>query len=223
MRVLVVEDDKRLAKNIEVVLKEAGMTIDVVHSGFDAQEMAMSDAYDVIVLDWMLPDIEGPSVARTLRRQKVATPILLLTSLGQVEQKVEGLDSGADDYLTKPFEREELVARLRTLTRRHTTNEATRLNYGPIELNLASRELKIDGERVDASARELSLIEFFLRRPERLHSRLTIFENVWDVNLEEGSNVLDVYIGRVRKRLGDYREYIETVPGSGYRFQKPPE
>ncbi|HPF39724.1 MAG TPA: response regulator transcription factor [Phycisphaerae bacterium] len=221
MRVLIVDDNKKLSSALEADLTAEGMTVDVVHEGFEGEDAAASGAYDAIVLDWMLPDIEGPMVCRSLRKRKINTPILMLTSMDQTEQIVEGFEAGADDYLTKPFDTAELVVRLRALTRRHTSDEPTKLELGPIHLDLLTRQFKLDGKTVDTTAREFSLIEFFLRRPNRVQSRHQIFENVWDVNYDENSNVLDVYISRIRKKLGAHSDYLRTVQGAGYMLTQP--
>jgi DNA-binding response OmpR family regulator len=220
MRILVVEDNPKMASAIQTGLSEQGWTVDMVHTGFEGEEKAAEGAYDVIVLDLMLPDRDGIEVCRNLRRRGVRTPLLILTALSGTSQKVTGLDAGADDYLAKPFEFEELVARVRALLRRGQATESRTLRYEDLELDLAKRSASRAGIKIKLSPKEFSLLEFLMRNPNRVLPRMTIVEKVWDMNYEPSSNVIDVYISALRKKIDrDHeRALIHTVVASGYRF-----
>jgi len=225
VRILVVEDNPDMASAIRQGLKENGYTVDVAHKGFEGEERAASEPYDLIILDVMLPDRDGVELCRNLRRREVSTFILMLTALSSTFDKVAGLDAGADDYLTKPFEFEELLARIRTLLRRGNPAEATKLEFGGLELDLIARRVRRDGHKIKLSAREFSLLEFFMRKPDRVVDRTTIAQKVWDINYEPSSNVIDVCISSLRKKIDkDFnRPLLHTVIGMGYRFGEPEE
>jgi len=220
MRILVVEDNPKMAVAIRRGLAERGYAVDVCALGYEAEETAAATSYDAIVLDVMLPDRDGIDVCRNLRRRRVATPILMLTALGSTGDKVRGLDAGADDYLTKPFEFEELLARVRALLRRGSTAEAGVLSYRDLELDLRTRRARRAGDPVRLSAKEFALLELLLRNPGRVLSRTTIAESVWDTVYEPASNVIEVHIASLRKKID--RNYdpplIRTVIGMGYRL-----
>lgn len=220
MRILVVEDNPDLASAIRQGLKENGYSVDVVHKGFDAEELAVSEPYDLVILDVMLPDRDGLDVCRNLRRRDVSAYILMLTALSNTEHKIAGLDAGADDYLTKPFEFDELLARIRALLRRGTSSESTKLEFCGLELDLLRRRTQRDGHKLKLSAKEFALLEFFMRNPDRVVDRMTIAQKVWDINFEPSSNVIDVCISSLRKKID--RDFdsalIHTVVGMGYRF-----
>jgi DNA-binding response OmpR family regulator len=220
MRILVVEDNPKMAAAIQKGLSEQGWTVDAVHTGFEGEEKAAEGAYDVLVLDLMLPDRDGIEVCRNLRRRGIRTPMLILTALSGTSQKVTGLDAGADDYLAKPFEFEELVARVRALLRRGQATESRTLRYEDLELDLAKRSASRAGIKIKLSPKEFSLLEFLMRNPNRVLPRMTIVEKVWDMNYEPSSNVIDVYISALRKKIDrDHeRALIHTVVASGYRF-----
>ncbi len=220
MRMLVVEDNPKMADAIRKGLTEHGYTVDVSTSGFEGEEMAARENYDVVILDLMLPDIDGVEVCRNLRRRHVATPILMLTALSGTKEKVTGLDAGADDYLTKPFEFEELVARIRALLRRGEASESTTLSCDDLVLDLSKRTAERGGEKIRLSNKEFALLEFMLRRPNRVLTRQTIAEKVWDINYEPSSNVIDVYVSALRRKIDRNfaRPLIHTVVGMGYRF-----
>ncbi|MGD9692744.1 MAG: response regulator transcription factor [Phycisphaerales bacterium] len=220
MRILVIEDNPRMAEGIQRGLRENGYAVDVSHSGFEGEELAASGEYDAIVLDLMLPDRDGVEVCRNLRRRSVSAPILMLTALSSTEDKVGGLDAGADDYLTKPFEFEELLARLRAHFRRGEASEGRVLRCEDLELDLYTRTANRGEVEVELSNKEFALLEYLMRNPNRVLSRIQIGEKVWDTNLEPGSNVIDVYVSSLRKKLdrGFDRELIHTVKGAGYRF-----
>jgi len=220
MRILVIEDNPKMAAAIQKGLSEQGWIVDAVHTGFEGEERAAEEAYDVIVLDLMLPDRDGVEVCRNLRRRGVHTPLLILTALSGTREKVTGLDSGADDYLAKPFEFEELVARVRALLRRGQATESRTLRYEDLELDLSKRSAMRGGVKIKLSPKEFSLLEFLMRNPNRVLPRMTIVEKVWDMNYEPTSNVIDVYISSLRKKIDrDHaRPLIHTVVSSGYRF-----
>lgn len=220
MRILVIEDNPKLASAIRKGLEVEGYATDVAETGHAGEELATSSAYDVIILDLMLPDQDGLTVCRNMRRLKIATPILILTALSMTSNKVEGLNAGADDYLSKPFEFEELLARVRALMRRHQGMESTVLRHGELEMDLLKRSVIFNGEKVKLSAREMALLEFMMRNKDRVLSRTTIGEKVWDLNFESSSNVIDVYISSLRRKLAAVSEepLIHTVIGMGYRF-----
>jgi len=225
MRILVIEDNPDMASAIRQGLKENGYSVDVAHKGFEGEELAASEPYDLVVLDVMLPDRDGVELCRNLRRREVASYILMLTALSSTSHKVSGLDAGADDYLTKPFEFEELLARIRALLRRGQATEATILQLGGLELDLIRRRVHRDGHKIKLSGKEFGLLEFFMRNPDRVVDRMTIAQKVWDINFEPSSNVIDVCISSLRKKIDrDFeRPLIHTVVGMGYRFGEPEE
>jgi DNA-binding response OmpR family regulator len=220
VRILVVEDNPDLAAAIRQGLREHGYSVDIVHGGFEGEEMAVSEPYDLLIIDVMLPDRDGMELCRNLRRRKVATYVLMLTALSGTGDKVAGLDAGADDYLTKPFDFEELLARIRALLRRGKGAEATRLSYGGLEVDLLRRTVQRDGHKIKLSAKEFALLEFLMRNVDRVIDRTTIAQKVWDINFEPSSNVIEVYISALRKKVDkDFeRTLIHTIVGMGYRF-----
>jgi len=220
MRILLVEDNPDMAGAICQGLKENGYSVDVTHRGYEGEELAASEPYDLVILDVMLPDRDGIEICRNLRRREVSTYVLMLTALSNTSHKIDGLDAGADDYLTKPFEFEELLARIRALLRRGKASEAIQLSFGDLEVDLIRRRVSRDGHRVKLSAKEFALLEFFLRNPDRVIDRTTIAQKVWDINYEPSSNVIDVYISSLRKKIdkGFARPLLHTVIGMGYRF-----
>jgi DNA-binding response OmpR family regulator len=222
MRVLVLEDNPKMAEAIRKGLTQHNHVVDVHNSGFDGEDAAAATPYDVILLDLMLPDRDGIDVCRSLRRRGVATPILMLTALSDTETKIAGLDAGADDYLTKPFEFEELVARIRTLARRGQPSEAALLKYEDVEFDLSKRTVVRAGRPIKLSAKETALLEYFMRNPERVLTRQTIAEKVWALDFQPGSNVIDVHVSSLRKKIdrGFDSAVIHTVVGAGYRFGK---
>jgi DNA-binding response OmpR family regulator len=220
MRVLVVEDNPKLAEAVRRVLEEQGWAVDVSATGYEAEDRLAAEPYDLAVLDVMLPDRDGVELCRSLRKRSIATPVLMLTSLSSTRHKVEGLDAGADDYLTKPFEFDELVARARALLRRGQATPADTLSYGDLELDLPRREVRRQGTHVRLSAKEFALLEFLVRHAEQVHSRMTLSQKVWDLRFEPASNLIDVYICTLRKKIDkDFAPpLIHTVIGFGYRL-----
>jgi DNA-binding response OmpR family regulator len=220
VRILLVEDNSKLAAAIARGLQAQGYSTDVCGTGFEAEELAADEPYDLVLLDRMLPDRDGLDVCRNLRRRGVKSPVLMLTALSAIPERVAGLDAGADDYLTKPFEFEELLARIRALLRRGQATEATRLAYAGLELDLLKRTVERDGRRIKLSAKEFALLELLLRNADRVIDRMTIAQKVWDIQFEPASNVIDVYISSLRRKidLGFPEPLIQTVFGTGYRL-----
>jgi two-component system OmpR family response regulator len=216
MRVLVVEDEPKMAALVRRGLVEEGYAADVANQGEEAVWMAEAHPYDAIVLDVMLPGMSGYETCRRLRNAGVWTPVLMLTARDAVEDRVAGLDAGADDYLTKPFSLVELFARLRALVRRGGIERPTELAVGELRLDPASRRVWCGDEEVLLSPKEFALLETFMRRPGQVLSRLQLLEHACDFAYENRSNVVDVYIGYLRQKLG--RDLFETVRGAGYRL-----
>jgi two-component system, OmpR family, response regulator len=221
MRALVVEDEVKMAALIRRGLVEEGYAADIARTGEDALWMARATPYDAIILDVMLPGRDGFSVCRELRDAGVWAPVLMLTARDGVEDRVAGLDGGADDYLTKPFSFAELLARLRALTRRGAGERPAVLEAGSLRLDPATRETRRGERKIDLSAKEFALLETFMRRPGEVLSRLDLLEHAWDYGYENRSNVVDVYVRYLREKIDRPFgvESIETVRGAGYRFR----
>jgi len=220
MRVLVVEDEVKLAGLIRRGLREEGVLADVAIKGEDALWMAESTGYDVVVLDVMLPGMDGFETCRRLRGDGVRTPILMLTARDAVEDRIAGLDTGADDYLTKPFDFGELLARLRALARRGPAERAAVLRVGDLELDPASRRVRRGDTDIELSTKEFQLLEVFMSNPGTVLSRFQLLEGAWDTDYEHRSNVIDVYVRYLREKIDRPFgvETIETVRGAGYRL-----
>ena len=220
MRVLIVEDEQRIAAFLERGLKEEGWAVDVVHNGDDALDWAAAAEYDVMVLDVLLPGRDGFTVCRELRARGAQTPVLMLTTRDAVDDRVTGLDSGADDYLVKPFAFKELLARLRALTRRQGDSRSTELRVGDLTLDTLTRTARRGEKRIELTAKEYSLLEYLLRHPGRLLSRTQIAEHVWNFDFYSESNVVDVYIRYLRRKIDEGFEHklIKTVRGAGYKI-----
>lgn len=220
MRVLVVEDEERLAAGIRAGLEAEGFAVDVAHTGTDGLWLAREESYDAIVLDIMLPGMNGYRVCAALREEGVWTPIVMLTAKEGEWDEVEALDTGADDYLTKPFSHAVLVARLRALLRRGLTVRPAVLVAGDLRLDPASRQVWRGEVEVELTARELSLLEFLLRHAGRVVSKREILEHVWDFDFEGDSNIVEVYVRHLRNKLDRpfARAAIETLRGQGYRL-----
>ena len=221
MRLLVVEDEHRLAALLKQGLGEAGYLVDVTHNGEDAGWMARATEYDGILLDVMLPGASGVEVCTKLREQGVATPVLMLTARTAVDDRVRGLDAGADDYLTKPFSFEELLARVRALVRRGAPATTPVLVVGDLRLDPATHVVERGSTRLDLSPKEFVILELLMRRAGRVLSRFEILEGAWDSEAEHSSNVIDVYIRRLRDHVDRPfgSDVIETVRGAGYRLR----
>ncbi len=221
MRVLVVEDDVKMASLIRRGLREEGLNADVAIKGEDALWMAGATEYDAIVMDVMLPGIDGFATCRRLRDDGVWAPVLMLTARDGVEDRIAGLDGGADDYLTKPFSFGELLARLRALARRGKVEQAVVLQVGDLTLDPATRRVRRGDQDIELSAKEFSLLETFMRRPGEVLDRFQLLEHAWDYEYENRSNVVDVYVRYLREKVDRPfdRESIETVRGAGYRLR----
>ncbi len=217
MRVLVVEDEAKLGIVLRDGLRRRGMGVDVASTGEEAVMRATATDYDLILLDVMLPGYDGFEVCRRLRASDVWSPTLMLTALDDVGDRVRGLDSGADDYLPKPFSFDELLARMRALVRRGSPPRPAVLTVGDLRLDPAERRVWRGGTELSLTAREFSMLEMFMRRPGEVLSRFELLEHVWDDSYENRSNVIEVYVGYLREKLD--RETIETVRGAGYRLR----
>jgi two-component system, OmpR family, response regulator len=217
VRVLVVEDEAKLAALLRQGLRRRGMGVDVATTGEEAVMRATTTEYDLILLDVMLPGFDGFEVCWRLRSNEVWAPTLMLTALDDVEDRVRGLDSGADDYLAKPFSFDELLARMRALMRRGAPRRPTLLTVGDLRLDPAARRVWRGDTELSLTAREFAMLEMFMRHPGEVLSRFELLEHVWDNSYENRSNVIDVYIGYLRDKLD--REAIETVRGVGYRLR----
>jgi DNA-binding response OmpR family regulator len=223
MRLLIIEDNQRLRNSIKLSLEESGYVVDAAPDGVEGQELAELTPYDAIILDIMLPKRDGLEVCRNLRRQHLRTPILLLTARDAIEDRVKGLDSGADDYLVKPFSLDELQARLRALMRRDAPDKTGVLVAADLELDPATHSTQRAGMPIELTSKEFALLEYMLRNPNWLITRQMAERHVWDYGGASGSNLVDVYIRRLRRKLDDPFEVklIETVRGFGYRLNKP--
>jgi two-component system, OmpR family, response regulator len=224
VRVLVVEDETKMAGLLQRGLREEGYAVDVAGNGREALWLATENPYDAIVLDVMLPDLDGFEVCRKLREAGRWSPVLMLTARDAVHDRVAGLDAGADDYLTKPFSFAEFLARLRALFRRGTPDRPTVLENGDLILDPATRRVARDGRAIDLTAREFALLEYLMRHPGEVLSRTRLIEHVWDFAFEGDSNVVDVYIRYLREKVDRPfgRDSIETVRGAGYRLREEP-
>lgn len=226
MKVLLVEDEKKIADFVRAGFKEQGFVVDHADDGNAGYALASNGSYDVIVLDIMLPGRDGLSILKGLRKAGNTTPILLLTARNELDDRVEGLTLGADDYLAKPFFVEELIARVQALARRVSGERQNILEAGDLKLDRISREVTWHGESVDLTGREFNLIEYLMRSPGRVFTRTQILEHVWGYDFDPSTNVVDVCIQRIRKKIASIdtaegESAIESVRGVGYRFRKP--
>ena len=223
MRLLIVEDNQRLRSSIKLSLEESGYMVDTAADGVEGQDLAELTPYDAIILDIMLPKRDGLVVCRNLRQQHLRTPIILLTARDAVEDRVKGLDSGADDYLIKPFSLDELQARLRALLRRDAPDKTGLLAAGDLELDPATHSTRRAGVLIELTSKEFTLLEYMLRNPNWLITREMAERHVWDYGGASASNLVDVYIRRLRRKVDDPFEVklIETIRGFGYRLNKP--
>ena len=224
MKVLVIEDEKKIAGFVRKGLEAQGFVVEVSLNGDEGYALALSHPYDVLVLDIMLPGRDGLSILRNLRERKMGMPVILLTARSELNERVEGLNLGADDYLTKPFHIEELIARIHAVARRASGASQSILTVSDLTMNLLTREVARAGRPVDLTAREFSLLEHLMRSPGRVLTRVEICERVWDYNFDPGTNLVDVYVQRLRKKVdGDSaKKLIETIRGIGYRIKAVP-
>ena len=224
MHVLIIEDDKEAASYVRKGLRESGHTVTVANNGDDGLMMARGGQFDVLVVDRMLPDMEGLEIIKTIRREGLNTPALVLSALSEVGHRVEGLKAGGDDYLTKPFAFSELLARLEALLRR-TNPEAAITDYtvGDLSLNLLTREVRRGDTDIDLQPREFSLLSYLMQHAGQVVTRTMLLENVWEYNFDPQTNVVDVHISRLRGKIdkGFDESLLETVRGAGYRMVKP--
>jgi len=220
-RVLIVEDEPRLASFLEKGLKSNGFTTSLAEDGATAVGAASDDDFDLMILDLGLPDIDGLDVLAQVRDRGTKLPVIILTARDDLSDKVSGLDLGADDYVTKPFRFEELLARVRARLRQGGTTEVTVLAVGGVELDLRTRHASVDGHTVEMTAREFAMLETFMRHPNQVLTREQLLSHVWGYDHDPGSNVVDVYIGYLRRKLGEGR--IETARGMGYRMPAGPD
>lgn len=221
MRILVVEDEAKVASFIRRALEEESYAVDVCGDGAQGLDLALAGCYDLIILDLMLPGMPGIEALKALRKAQVAAPVLILTARSELDQKVKGLDAGADDYLTKPFAIEELVARARALLRRGTGEAAGVLQVDDLALNPATREVTRGGKRIELTAKEYALLEYLMRNAGRVLTRPMIAEHVWNQDFDTFTNVIDVYVNYLRNKIdrGQERKLIQTVRGSGYTLK----
>jgi DNA-binding response OmpR family regulator len=220
MKILVIEDEKKIASFIRKGLEAQGFVVETSNHGDQGYGMATNRAYDALVLDIMLPGRDGLSILRNLRDRKISTPVMLLTARSELNERLEGLNLGADDYLTKPFHIEELIARLHAIVRRSSGATQSMLTIADLTLNLLTREVKRGETKLELTAREFSLLEHLMRSPGRVLTRVEICERVWDYNFDPGTNLVDVYVQRLRKKIDEDApvKLIETVRGVGYRI-----
>jgi DNA-binding response OmpR family regulator len=221
MRILLVEDNRQLNRSLKTSLEENGYAVDTAFDGEDGQYLAELTPYDAIILDIMLPKKDGLAVCHELRDKRINTPILMLTARDTVDDRVRGLDSGADDYLVKPFALNELRARLRALLRRDSSDKANVLTVDDLILDPITHRVTRAGQPIDLTAKEYALLEYFMRNPDRLISREMAESHVWSYDYEGVSNVIDVYVRRLRRKIDDPfpTKLIETVRGAGYRLR----
>ncbi len=223
MRVLVVEDEKKTGQFVRKALQTEGFAVDVCHDGDGALAATSATPFDAIVLDIMLPGRDGLSVLRQLREGKNTTPVLLLSARGEVNERVEGLNAGADDYLPKPFELAELIARVRALTRRGADSKSTTLRVADLTLDTLKHQAHRSTTTIELTIREYRLLEFLMRSADRLCGRMMILEKVWDYGFDPGTNLVDVYIRRLREKIdaGFETKLLHTVRGAGYILKTP--
>ena len=220
MRFLVIEDNPKISDIIKHALEEHAYQVETTASGHEAESLAARFEFDLIILDLMLPDHDGITLCKNLRRIGVSAPILMLTALSDTDNKVAGLEAGADDYLTKPFELEELVARVRALLRRTQASDSATLKHADLEVDLVSRTVIRGDTPISLTSKEFALLEYFMRNPDRVLTRTSIGEHVWDMNFVDESNVIEVYISRLRNKIDrDFdKQLLHTVIGTGYVF-----
>lgn len=224
MQILLIEDSPKMAEAMRRGLAEHGYQVTVCHSGREGEELACQEPFALVVLDLMLPDHDGVDLCRNLRRRGCKTPVLMLTALSSTKDKVEGLNAGADDYLTKPFEFEEFLARVRALLRRGTETESALLHYADLEMDLIKRKVTRGGQTIHLTHKEFTFLEYLMRNPDRVLSRAMIGSNVWDMNFDAFSNVIDVYVSNLRRKVDKPfpTPLLHTVVGAGYMLSQSP-
>lgn len=224
MRILVVEDNHRLNDSLKMNLVHEGYSVDVAYDGQEGQDLAELTPYDLIILDILLPRKDGLEVCRELRRRRIPTPILLLTARDSIDDRVQGLDCGADDYLVKPFAMRELLARLRALQRRPLPYTSGQLETGDLLLDPVTHSVEREGRPIDLTPREFALLEYLMHHPNQVITREMIEQHIWNDELEYESNVIDVYVRRLRRKIDDpfATRLLTTIRGVGYRLTPPP-
>jgi two-component system, OmpR family, copper resistance phosphate regulon response regulator CusR len=222
MRILLVEDDKKISDAIYRGLTERHYSVDVAFDGEEGDYLAKTNHYDLIILDILLPKMNGWDVCRSIRSEKIVTPILMLTALDSVDDKIRGLDYGADDYLTKPFDFGELLARIRSLVRRQSDEKTSVIQISNLVINTATREVSRDDKKINLSAKEFAMLEYFVHNKNRVLTREMISEHVWDMNFDPQSNVIDSFVRFLRQKIdkGFEPELIHTIRGVGYKFSE---
>ena len=225
MRVLVVEDELKINRTVCQALREEAYAVDSAKDGEEGEELATINQYDLIILDLLLPKKPGVAVCRSLRDQGVVTPILMLTAKDTLEDRVQGLDSGADDYLVKPFYMDELLARARALLRRETTTKSTRLQVADLQVDTSSHRVTRAGGTIELTSKEYAMLEYFMRNQDQVLTRTMISEHVWDEQFDSLSNIIDVYIRRLRRKIDENYtpRLLHTIRGSGYLLGIQPE
>ncbi|MEH1837728.1 MAG: response regulator transcription factor [Nostoc sp.] len=223
MNVLFVEDEAKIANFVRAGLKEQGFVVDYCDNGDEGYLRALENEYDVIVLDIMVPGKDGLSILKLLRRQGRNAPVILLTARNELDDRLEGLNLGADDYIAKPFFVEELAARIHAVVRRSVSERQNLLCVGPLKLDRITREVTCDRQAIELTSREFNLLEYLMRSPGRVFTRTQILEHVWGYDFNPNTNVVDVCIQRIRKKIDPIDEavWIESIRGVGYRFRKP--
>lgn len=222
MRILVVEDEKKVAAFIKRGLKEQSYAVDVSLDGAEGLEQALSNDYDLIILDLMLPKMSGLDLLRKLRKERAETPVIILTAKGSVESRIEGLDSGSDDYLVKPFAFGELLARIRVLLRRSRADTSKILKCRDLTLDLLTHKAHRSGRPIDLTAKEYALLEYFMRHSHQVLTRTMIAQHVWGMDFDTFTNTIDVYVARLRSKIneGSAMEFIHTIRGMGYKLDE---
>lgn len=224
MRILVVEDEHRIAQAIKKGLEQERFAVDVAYTGTEGNDLALTEDYDAIILDLLLPEIDGLTICRNLRRNQIHTPILILTAKGQIDDKVQGLDSGADDYLTKPFSFEELLARVRALVRRPKEVVNTLLKAGDLVLDAKNFKVERKGREISLSSKEFSILEFLLRNKGKILSKENIIAHIWDYEADVLPNTVEVFIRNIRNKIdipfGAKNQIIKTIRGFGYKIEE---
>lgn len=227
MTILIIEDDQRVAELVQRGLEEQGFSPTLAYDGLSGKKLALQNHYDLIITDIVLPKIDGLDLCKQIRESRPNTPIIMLTALGTTDDKVEGFDAGADDYLVKPFEMRELLVRIRVLLKRHNTaanSSGFVLRFADLEMNLHTKIVKRSGREINLTPKELKLLEYMMQHPERVLSRTEIAEKVWDTHFDTGTNFIDVYINYLRKKIDrDFdKKLIHTKSGMGFIFKAEP-
>jgi two-component system, OmpR family, copper resistance phosphate regulon response regulator CusR len=222
MRILIIEDDEKIADALKRGLTEMHYSVDSAPNGEEGEYLACTNDYDLIILDIMLPGMDGWEVCKNIRKDKVTTPILMLTALDSVNDKIKGLDYGADDYLTKPFHLGELMARVRSLVRRQSQEKTSVIEVADIVIDTATRTVTRSGQNINLSAKEFSLLEYFIMNKNKVLTREMISEHVWDMNFDPQSNVIDSFVRFLRQKIdkGFEKQLIQTLRGTGYKFSE---